>query len=50
MPVSLCETEDLILKMARARDASAFVAAFESRLGEIVLSGPHLATAVATAT
>ena len=31
--------QDLILKMARAKDAAAFVAAFDSRLGEIVLPG-----------
>eukprot|EP00439_Symbiodinium_sp_Y106_P070676 s46_g12.t1 len=37
---ALAVDEDLILKMARAKDASAFVAAFDSRLGEIVLL-PH---------
>lgn len=37
---ALAVDEDLILKMARAKDAAAFVAAFDSRLGEIVLL-PH---------
>jgi len=37
---ALAVDEDLILKMAKASDEAAFVAAFESRLGQIVLL-PH---------